>query len=91
MHIRLTDFDLFPRPLLSHPFSPRAAAGKDLCTAGGSGRVWGLKAQAGLARPIASGLLLAERSSTFAIDLPIALACNSSDRTIGKSGVPSEM
>ena len=49
--------------------------------------MWVLRAQAGLARPIASGLLLAARSSIFAIVPPIVLACSSSDMTIVKSDV----
>ena len=34
IHIHLIGSDPFPHPLLSHPFSRWAAAGKDLCTAG---------------------------------------------------------
>ena len=47
--------------------------------------MWVPKALAGLARPIASGLLLAARSNIFAIDLPIVLACRPLETMQGSS------
>ena len=48
--------------------------------------MWVLKALVGLALPIANALLLAARSNTFEIGLPIVLACGQSDMTFGDRG-----